>query len=72
MTKIQSILALVFGAVVNLSLVWHFFHATLIADKLGTSAAQSYLDGLTPLYLAVPLAGLALWLAPPDRAFSKQ
>lgn len=72
MTKIQSILALVFGAIVNLSLGWHFWQAALIADKLGISAAQGYLDGLAPLYLAVPLAGLALWLAPPDRAFSRQ
>ena len=72
MTKIQSILALVFGAIVNISLGWHLLQAGLIADKLGIKAAQGYLDGLTPLYLPLPLAGLALWLAPPDRAFSGQ
>lgn len=72
MTKLHSILALVFCGIVNFSLIWHMSQAMIVADMFGTTAAQSYLQGLIPLYIAVPLAGLVFWLARVDRSLEKQ
>lgn len=72
MTKLQPILALVFGGVVNLCLMWHFAQAAFIADAFGVTAAQNYLESLTSLYIALPLPGIAFWLARPDLFLDKE
>lgn len=72
MSKIQTGLALLLGAIVNLALAWHMIQAALIADRFNLAAAQTYLEGLTPLYAAVPLAGLALWLIAPNLSASSK